>query len=171
MTQKGIALRDLFLALLLALAAWALRAVAATTFVTWDEPAWVYRSIHFWRALCEGRWADTLLTGHPGVTTMWAGALSLAWHRHVTGAISATLWQQAAALQTLQVHDPETMRLLTALLPYAKGGIPLAHALLIAVLYVLLRRILALRDALAAAALVSFDPYYLGLSRVLHIDA
>lgn len=53
------------------------RLVAVNRYVTPDEPTWVYRSILFRQALLEGRWGDTLVAGHPGVTTTWLGALGL----------------------------------------------------------------------------------------------
>jgi 4-amino-4-deoxy-L-arabinose transferase-like glycosyltransferase len=163
--------RDLLIALVIGLGAWAVRASAATTFVSWDEPAWVYRSVHFLQALSDGRWADTLLTGHPGVMTMWTGALSLLWHRHVTGAVSAERLAQIGALATLEIHDPQMMRWLTSLLPRAKDGLLIVHALLVVAQYSLIRRLLSFRAAFFAASLLALDPYFLGLSRVLHIDA
>ncbi|MFP3896235.1 MAG: ArnT family glycosyltransferase [Anaerolineales bacterium] len=150
---------------------WISRATASNTFVTWDEPAWVYRSIKFLSALSRGAWTDTLLTGHPGVVTMWSGALSLTWHRLVTGAVS---WSQLAAidaLPSLEVHDPQVIRQLAALLPLAKGGILVAHILTALALYWLLKHLLDRPYALAAVAFLLLDPYYLALSRVLHIDA
>ncbi|MBC7317602.1 MAG: hypothetical protein H5T70_14360, partial [Chloroflexi bacterium] len=71
---------DLAWCLILLALGWWLRGTAASAFVTWDEPAWVYRSVAFLTALRRGDWALTLQTGHPGVLTMWSGALSLAWH-------------------------------------------------------------------------------------------
>ncbi|MGM0399830.1 MAG: glycosyltransferase family 39 protein [Chloroflexota bacterium] len=150
---------------------WISRATASNTFVTWDEPAWVYRSIKFLLALSRGDWTQTFLTGHPGVVTMWSGALGLTWHRLVTGALS---WSQLAAidaLPSLEVHDPQAIRQLVALLPLAKGGILVIHTLIALALYWLLKQLLNRPYAVAAVAFLLIDPYYLALSRVLHIDA
>lgn len=46
-------------------------------YITPDELNWVHRSVLFHQALAEGRWADTLTTGHPGVITTWLGAIGL----------------------------------------------------------------------------------------------
>ena len=53
------------------------RLAAIERYITPDELIWVYRSVNFREALRAGMWADTLLAGHPGVITMWLGALSM----------------------------------------------------------------------------------------------
>ena len=50
-------------------------------FITPDEPIWVYRSFRFLQALSARRWPDTFQIGHPGVVTMWMGALGIWWQR------------------------------------------------------------------------------------------
>jgi hypothetical protein len=60
-------LLDAAIVSLLFLGAYLTRAIASSTFVTWDEPAWVYRSANFLMALLRRDPGDTLLTGHPGV--------------------------------------------------------------------------------------------------------
>ncbi|RMG89977.1 MAG: hypothetical protein D6706_20405, partial [Chloroflexi bacterium] len=53
------------------------RLSAIGRYVTPDELNWVYRSIQLREALLAGDWANTLITGHPGVTTTWLGALGI----------------------------------------------------------------------------------------------
>lgn len=162
---------DIALCLALFAGIWFTRAVSSSQFVTWDEPAWVYRSVKFWRALSRGDLAGTVLVGHPGVVTMWSGSLSLAWHQFVTHAVSPEQLAAIDALPQLEVHDPDTIRLLVTLLPAAKAGLPILHATIGVVLFLLFKRLLDRRYALAASLFLALDPYYLGLSRVLHIDA
>ncbi|MGI5916325.1 MAG: ArnT family glycosyltransferase [Anaerolineae bacterium] len=162
---------DAIIIVAIILGIWLLRATHVDEFVTWDEPAWVYRSVHFLSAISRGEWAGTLLTGHPGVLTTWCGALSLAWHRSVTGLVSAADLAAVEVLPLLDVHDLDTLRLLVRLLPAAKDGILVAHSLVAAALYLLLARLLGRRQALVGALFVGVAPYYLALSRVLHIDA
>lgn len=45
------------------------------SFVTADEPTWGKRAANFYYSLRHGNYAGTYQTGHPGVITMWAGAL------------------------------------------------------------------------------------------------
>lgn len=165
-----VSLLDPAIALGLFVAAWALRAAAPALFVTWDEPAWVYRSVVFLTALERRDWAATLLVGHPGVLTMWSGALSLAWHRGATGLVTPAQLDAIAAMPW-QIHDVALLRQLTALLPLAKAATPLIHAGLLAMLYGLLRRLVDRPVALAAALLLLSDPFNLALARVLHLDA
>ncbi|MHB1294779.1 MAG: ArnT family glycosyltransferase [Anaerolineae bacterium] len=151
-------------------AVWLSRSLAASTFVTWDEPAWVYRSVRFLTALSEGDLRGTMQVGHPGVLTMWIGALSLLWGQTI-GAVSQAQLAAVNAISTLDVHDPGTLTLLVGLLPAAKAGIPLAHGLIAVGIFLLLQRLLGVRYALVGALFLAVDPYYLALSRVLHMDA
>jgi 4-amino-4-deoxy-L-arabinose transferase-like glycosyltransferase len=156
---------------LIFLAVWFSRAVAPDAIVTWDEPAWVYRSVKFLLALGRGDWKSTLLVGHPGVLTMWSGALSLAWQRWITGAVSPAQLAAIDALPALDMHNADTIRQLVALLPMAKASIAILHAVIAVVLYLVLSHLLNRPYALVALLFLVTDPYYLSLSRVLHIDA
>ena len=168
--KSDIAIDVLIVAIVL-VGAYGLRAVSSSAFVTWDEPAWVYRSVRFLMAVLRGDFRGTLVVGHPGVMTMWSGAMGLAWHRFVSGTVTATQLSSIDAYSTLQVHDPELMRKLAALLPMAKQGILIAHAAVSITIYWLLRAILDRRHACVGALFLGLDPFYLGLSRVLHLDA
>ena len=162
---------DTLIALVLAVAVLMSRGLAADTFVSWDEPMWAHRSARFLTALQDARWGDSLITGHPGVTTMWSGAFSLWWHSQVTGAISPETVSAAASMTAIDVHDAQQMRVLGELVPLAKRGTLLWHAALAFLAYLLLRRILARTPAIAAALAVFCNPFLLGLSRLLHLDA
>jgi len=170
--KKGLSIAiDIVLCLALLAGIWLTRAQSSSEFVTWDEPAWVYRSVKFLQALSRGDLAGTMLVGHPGVVTMWSASLSLTWHRLVTHSVSAEQLAAIDALPELEVHDPTTIRLLVSLLPAAKAALPIVHAVIGVVLFLLLKRLLDRRYALIISLLLMLDPYYLGLSRVLHIDA
>jgi len=162
---------DVVIVSLLFLGAFFSRTIASSTFVTWDEPAWVYRSAKFLLALLRGDLGGTLLTGHPGVLTMWSGAVSLGWSTLITRTVSMAQLTALDVLPGLDVHDPEVMRQLGLLLPAAKGGIAFLHALVVVGVYALLQRLLGRRYAVAGALFLVLDPFYLALSRVLHIDA
>lgn len=161
---------DLAWCLILLGLGWWLRGTAASAFVTWDEPAWVYRSAAFLTALRRGDWALTLQTGHPGVLTMWSGALSLAWHEKVTGLVTPAQLEAIAGVPW-HPHDVSLLRQLDALLPLAKGGAILLQNVLLVGLYLLMRRVMGRSVACAASAFLLSDPFYLALARVLHLDA
>lgn len=146
--------RDILTLPLLFLAAFLPRVLAAGRGLTTDEAYhWAaYRSSDFLAALLEGRFADTMITGHPGVTTMWLGSLGLLLERGLG----------AAGLLT----DPAFPTHLALLrLPVA-----LATALAVVGGALLLRRIVGRGVALVAALLWASDPFLVAHSRLVHLD-
>jgi hypothetical protein len=130
------------------------RALALGRFVTVDEAYhWFERARLFLAAIRAADWAATNLIGHPGVTTMWLGALGVAAHQ----ALAA--WHLAAW------PDPEQLRFMFRL------PIATVTSLCIALGYLLLRRLLPARVALLAALLWAADPFLVAHSQLLHVDA
>jgi hypothetical protein len=130
------------------------RALALGRFVTVDEAYhWFDRARQFLGAIRAGDWAATNLIGHPGVTTMWLGALGVAAHQ----ALAA--WGLAAW------PDPEMLRFMFRL------PVALATSLCITLAYLMLRRLLPARVALLAALLWATDPFLVAHSQLLHVDA
>ena len=168
------------IAIALALFALALlpRVLTLDAFVTWDEPTWVFRSARFLEALSDGRWADTAQAGHPGVTTMWSGALGIVLHSAADPAAGQALTDVIAA-GGLDVQDTSALRVLGEFLPLARLPVAVLTALTVAACYCLARRLFgrsassgqALLTALLAALLLAFDPFFLAHSRLLHVDA
>ena len=147
-------LRPWLPALLLIALALPPRVAGLADFLTHDEAYhWIERVERFSAALADGRWADTVQTGHPGVTTMWLGALGLALER----------W-----LVTIgSIAPPATLAHLAWLrLPHA-----LLEALLVGGFFLLLRRLIAPSAALLATTLVALAPYLVAHARLLHLDA
>lgn len=130
------------------------RVAGLADFLTTDEAYhWITRVERFSAAVAEGRWADTALTGHPGVTTMWLG--------------SAGLWLERALLGAGRIAAPTPVEHLAWLrLP---GGT--LHALVVPAAYLLLRRLVQPRTALLAAGLWACSPYLIAHGRLLHLDA
>ena len=60
----------------IAAASLAVRAPALDRAFTIDEKLWLERSERFVSAVADARFADTVESGHPGVTTMWVGGLA-----------------------------------------------------------------------------------------------
>ncbi len=129
------------------------RALGLRDFLTTDEAYhWIMRSERFAAAIGEGRWADTILTGHPGVTLMWLGGLGLQLER--------------TALALGLIAPPDQL----GHLAWLRLGPALAHALLIPAGYLLLRRLLR-PYALVAALLWATSPFLVAHGRLLHLDA
>ncbi len=138
---------------LIFLAALLPRAIGLRDFLTTDEAYhWISRTERFATAVGAGRWAETILTGHPGVTLMWLGGLGLQLER-------ATVAMGLVAAPDQLGH-----------LAWLRFGPVLAHALLIAVGYLLLRRLLR-PSATVAALLWATSPFLVAQGRLLHLDA
>ena len=146
--------RATVLPLLLGLAALLPRALGLADFFTTDEAYhWVSRTERFAAAVAAGRWADTNLTGHPGVTLMWLGSLGL------------RLEQLAVALGWVAAPDQ------LGHLAWLRLGPVLAHALAVPAGYLLLRRLVRPELALSAAILWATSPFLVAHGRLLHLDA
>jgi len=146
--------RHALLALLLFALALAPRVLAVGDFWTRDEPFhWLKRSASFLQAVQYSDYADTNLTGHPGVTTMWLGSAGLLLH------------QGMAHLGWIDPADPAVQRMLLRLPPAIMTAVSIALA------YLLLRRLFDARVALPAALFWAADPFLVAHSQVLHLDA
>ena len=141
------------------------RCLTLDAFLTVDEPAWIIRSAHFAQSLMRGDWAGTLQTNHPGVTTVWTGALGLAAYYFMLdpGARGDGFadFLAVAGDAYLPVDLLPAVRFPTALL--AAGCIALA--------YLLLRKVFDRYVSTLAAGLIALDPFFITYARVIHHDA
>ncbi|MFH1086740.1 MAG: glycosyltransferase family 39 protein, partial [Chloroflexota bacterium] len=151
--------------LLLAAALW-VRLDSLDAFLTIDELQWRERSQRFALALAQGNWSETYQSEHPGVITMWSGALGLRLaqlaERHAPAggplaeALGRLIHPRAPGVPAPTFWARRVVALLTWL------GLVLLH--------VLLRRLLGPAPALLAMALVALDPFLLAFSRLHHLD-
>jgi hypothetical protein len=140
--------------LMIGLTALAPRVLDLGLFVTTDEADhWMERSELFLRALQSGDYAATAIAPHPGVTTMWLGSAGILLRHTLVG------WGL--------LHD-ESFRVVLALMQLP---VALIHVASILLGYHLLRRLLPAGSAALAALLWATDPFLIGYSRVLHVDA
>lgn len=123
-------------------------------FLTADEKNWMGRSHAFVQAFVHGNFNDMLQTTHPGVTTLWVSGLSVL--------AKSTLRHQLLSFDHLIIF------IRTAQFPIA-----LLNALAIPAVYYLLRRLMPQRRAVVilATLLIALDPFFIGYSRVVHVDA
>ena len=139
--------------LVVALAATFPRVLDLGTFVTFDEISfWFDRSATFLQAMRSGDYGATVITAHPGVTTMWLGATGIVLRR--------TLFDWGWLQQ-------ETFPLI---LTFMRLPMALVHIVGLIVGYALLRRLLDARIAVLAGLLWATDPFVIAYSRVLHVD-
>ncbi len=132
-------------------------------FLMVDENLWYQRSANFLQALTSGRLAETVQTGHPGVTTMWSGTLGLLLAYGRDALSQETLAQFAQRM----AHTPATL----AMLYWLRLPLALLSALMAAVAFLLARRLIGQWAALSGAALMAFEPLFVAHSRSLHHDA
>jgi 4-amino-4-deoxy-L-arabinose transferase-like glycosyltransferase len=123
-------------------------------FVTHDEAEfWIDRSEQFLLALQEGALSDTAISTHPGVTTMWLGTIGIFLRR---------------TLRAWHIVQEVPFPLLLALMQLP---IALVHTAGVVVGYGMLRRMMPGIIALLATLLWATDPFVIGYSRLLHVDA
>lgn len=159
MTRFRLALACLFLFAL----ALALRLAGLDSFLTPDENLWATRTTQFLAALSANDWAATNVTGHPGVTTMWAGSVGLIARWLFARSPGATTF-----LESLSELAADPVRL--DYLPWLRMPVALACAAAIVVAYLLARQVMDERAALLGAALLIFDPFLLAHGRLLQMD-
>jgi hypothetical protein len=153
--------------LLLTLALALPRLTALDRYVTVDEPLWLDRSANFYQALWNQDWKNTYLVGHPGVTITWAGMAGFLWEfpgyvklagKQITNLITFR--------QFLISHSHNPLDLLVA----GRTFTALAVILVMLLAFPLLVRLAGWGLALFASFLIALDPYFIALSRLLHMD-
>ena len=130
------------------------RVVDLGVFLTADEKNWIGRSYEFIRAFKEWRFNEMLQTTHPGVTTLWLGGL-------------------VVTVKMLAAHVPFTFSNLIHFVRAAQLSIAVTNAGLVLIVFILLRKLWPKRRMVAvlAALMIALDPFLVGYSRVVHVDA
>ena len=142
------------------------RVIALGRFVTADEPTWGKRAASFYYALADGDFANTYQTGHPGVTTMWAGAI--AYHRLFPEyqRVGQVELGDTKLLQLFEKHGPNPLELLVN----ARLNIVIANVLALVASYFYSRRLFGRWLAFLGFLLIAFDPLHVAHSRFLHTN-
>jgi dolichyl-phosphate-mannose-protein mannosyltransferase len=131
-----------------------------------DEGYWVERGAAFARALLGHDLAATYLRPHPGVTTMWlVGAANAAWCYADVGRRPPASWQACLDRLAWGGHHP----LIAYIVPRLALAVVTSAAM--AAFAALSARLLGLRIALLAAALLTFEPFFLAHQRFITTDA
>ncbi len=149
------------------------RAIGLDAFVAIDEARWVYRSAFFWRAILAGDFAqatsDSATPGvetlAPGVPVMWLGGLGL---------IAKAWTDPASPVHTvsdyLALVPQKTENITLDLYVWTRRPFVLLSSLFLVAFYLLLSQFIKPGVALVAALLLAFDPFLIGLSRLVHTD-
>jgi 4-amino-4-deoxy-L-arabinose transferase-like glycosyltransferase len=149
------------------------RALGLDSFIVIDEARWVYRSAFFWRAILAGNFAQAsaetatpgIETLAPGVPVMWLGGLGL----------TAKYWTDSARpvdnlSDYLALVPRKTEKISLDFYAWTRRPFILLASLFLVSFYLLLSRLIKPTAALLAALLLAFDPFFIGLSRLVHHD-
>jgi hypothetical protein len=149
------------------LAIWLPRTLALDRFVTADEPKWLARSGNFYLALSKRDWAGTFTREHPGVTITWLGMLGYLWrYPHYIEEAPGRLTDASQIELVLRQHGRQPMELLWA----GRVLIALAVSIVLLAAFWGVSRLVGRKSALVGMGLMAFDPFFLGLSRLFHLD-
>lgn len=139
------------------------------SFVTLDEPSWLSQGANFYYALGQREFENTVYEYQPAVTTMWIiSAAMLIYFPEYRGFGQGYLDYEKGRLDPFMIeHGYEPLQLLA----YSRLIQVFVILILFLLFYFLLQRFLPKLSAAFAVAFVSFDPYYLGLTRMLTHEA
>lgn len=159
--------RNLFLAMLLVFLAVLLpRIFELDKFVTIDEPEWIYQGGNFYYALGQRDFAETHRRSHPGVTAMWAGAISFLIefpeYRGLGQGYILTS-RMGAFLDSYGIKSID-------LLETARVFIVLGTAITLTLAFYFGWRLFGPFPAFVGFMILAFDPFHTALTRVLHHD-
>jgi predicted membrane-bound dolichyl-phosphate-mannose-protein mannosyltransferase len=139
------------------------------TFATADEPNWLSMGATFYYALGQREFENTIYEYQPAVTTMWVvTAAMMLYYPEYRGLGQGYLEFEKGLLDPfLLEHDRDPL----VLLRDARLIQVLLIVLLLLAAFYLLRRLVGPGLALAGLLLASFDPFFLGQSRLLNHEA
>jgi 4-amino-4-deoxy-L-arabinose transferase-like glycosyltransferase len=142
------------------------RMLALGRFVTADEPTWGKRSASFYLALAEKDYSATYQTGHPGVTTMWAGAAAYALRFPKYQNVGQAVIGDTKLFDLFQRHGPNPLDLLAT----ARLIIAATVTLTLFTSFFFARQIIGTWPALLGFFLIAFEPMDVAHSRLLHTN-
>ena len=153
----------------LALAILLPRLPALGSFSTADEPYWLSMGADFYYALGQRQFQNTVYEYQPAVTTMWiVTAAMLVYFPGYRGMGQGYLDYEKGLLDPFMLqHGKDPL----VLLRDARLIEVLLITVLLLILFYLLQRLLSKPIAAFSVSLVSFDPFFLGQSRLLDHEA
>ena len=167
MKKHTASLNYILLSIVLFIAILAPRLVSIGQYSVADEGEWLERSANFYYALSTRDLARTYQTGHPGVLTMWAGAASfLLQYPEYRGIGPGYLESIEDIDQVLLDHGQDPLVLLNT----GKLIMAIFTAVALVLVFWLLRHFFGMWISLSLVLLIAWDPYYMALSRLLHLD-
>jgi hypothetical protein len=160
---------EILLYILLISALLAPRASALDSFATLDEPYWLSMGANFYYALGQKEFQNTVYEYQPAVTTMWiVTAAMLVYFPEYRGLGQGYLEFEKGALDPFMLEHGKSP---LVLLRDARLIQVVVIVILFFLLYYLLQRLVPKSIAFFAILFAAFDPYFLGMSRLLNHEA
>jgi 4-amino-4-deoxy-L-arabinose transferase-like glycosyltransferase len=145
------------------------RLAGISLFTTVDEPYWLTAGSDFYYALGQRAFASTVYDYHPAVTTMWiVAAAMLVYFPQYRGLGQGYFDVYKDSLERFLLANNHTPLGLLTTARVMQACVILA---LLILAFWLLRRLLGGAAAATATLMISFDPFYLGHSRLLNHEA
>ena len=140
------------------------RLLGLDRFITPDETLWLDRAGKFYYAL--NHHDLTVAVGHPGVTIMWAGFASytLEYPQNIPGQKGLDHTLTLLAMKQRQFDLP--LRLLIT----ARRILILFNLLALVTSFLFAQQLFGKLPALVGFLLIAFDPFHIGLTKILHLD-
>jgi hypothetical protein len=155
--------------ILLTIALFAPRASALDSFATLDEPYWLSMGANFYYAMGQREFQNTVYEYQPAVTTMWIVTLAMLYYfPQYRGLGQGYLEYEKGMLDPFLLEQGKSP---LTLLYNARLIQVLVIVVLFLLLYYLLQRLVSKPVAFFAVLFASFDPYFLGMSRLLNHEA
>jgi len=133
-----------------------------------DENLWFQRSANFYYALGQRDFAHTFQREYPGVTGTWAGTFGFLRAYPEYRGTGAGYFDSSGMLNMfLEERQADPLAIMVA----GRAAVVCFCGLALLFTFAVLRRLVGLPGALLAYLFIAFDPFYFGLSRLLHLDA
>lgn len=145
------------------------RATGLATYGTADEPNYLKFSASFYYLLKEGRFGETDLIVHPGVTDLWSGALGV-WMYYPEYANNPKTEFPLADLHFSEILGDGDMAK-ASMLALDRRFVVAFQVATLATAFYFGWQAFGFFPALLAVLLVSFDPFYFANSRILQPDS
>ncbi len=125
-------------------------------FINNDAYLWKERGYAFGSALTSLDFAGTAVTYHPGVTLLWSQFIAI----KIYSLLNSFVWHDMLGPKEEWLINHQIQKIVLVFFT----------SVLISVLYWGLKKIIGRKASIVAVILVLFEPFYLGLSRALHLD-
>ncbi len=117
-----------------------------------DAVNWHYRSEQFINGLKYHQWEKTYQHYHPGITLMWIAG------------VSTELYKQFSGIKTYTIYTFQTFDFIS------KFAIISTQLILTIYIIFVLRKFFGTKGSVLVAGIFTFEPFFLGNSRLYHLD-